>query len=89
MEVLTLYIWKQINIVRKESSSIHMSLNVQKWEVFYTLLPLNSKSNKKQGCMADAKYVQSELLTKLSSPDIRELCHDFAAIKDNLAMGST
>ena len=28
MEVFTLYIWKQINIVRKESSSIHMSLNI-------------------------------------------------------------
>ena len=33
--------------------------------------------------------VHCGLLTKLSSPVIRELCHDFAAIKDNLAVGST
>lgn len=51
MEVFTLYIWKQINIVRKESSSIHMSLNVHKWENFFTSTTIwlrkNSQTYKK------------------------------------------
>ena len=84
MEVFTLYIWKQINIVRKESSSIHMSLNVQKWEIVYTSTTIKlQKLYQQQKTRLHGRwqriYELNWLLTKLSSPIIR----------DNLAVGST